>query len=187
MRRPVSPSRARGFTLVELMVVVTLVAVLSAIAVPGFRDLLLNQRLAASTSEFVAALSLARTEALKRAQTVTLTPLTPLTPKTKKDWNSGWEVKTAVGGVATTLRAFEALPAGVTVDTGLGNAFNGKLSYDANGFSRNGDAYQMGCVALKAETGRRSAVVVSASGRPKVCDPDRKGDCGSGQCNAAGN
>lgn len=181
MRRPVSPSRARGFTLIELMVVVTLVAVLSAIAVPGFRDLLLNQRLAASTSEFVAALSLTRTEALKRSQTVTLTP------KAKKDWSSGWEVKTAVGGVATTLRAFEALPAGVTVDTGLGNAFNGKVSYDANGFSRNGDAYQMGCVALKAETGRRSAVVVSASGRPKVCDPDRKGDCGSGQCNAAGN
>lgn len=181
MRRPVSPSRARGFTLIELMVVVTLVAVLSAIAVPGFRDLLLNQRLAASTSEFVAALSLTRTEALKRSQTVTLTP------KTKKDWSSGWEVKTAVGGVATTLRAFEALPAGVTVDTGLGNAFNGKVSYDANGFSRNGDAYQMGCVALKAETGRRSAVVVSASGRLKVCDPDRKGDCGSGQCNAAGN
>lgn len=174
--------RVRGFTLVELMVVVTLVAVLSAIAVPSFRDLLLHQRLAASTSDFVAALSLARTEALKRSQTVTLTS------KAGKDkgWNSGWEVKSTVDGVATTLRAFDALPAGVTVDTGLGNALNGKVSYDANGFSRNGKAYQMGCVAFKAETGRRSAVVVSASGRPKVCDPDKKGDCGFGKCNAAG-
>lgn len=180
IRRPDSDARARGFTLIELMVVVTLLAVLSAIAVPSFRDLLLNQRLTASTSEFVAALSLARTEALKRSQTVTLTP------KRINDWNSGWEVKSTVGGVANTLRAFDALPGGVTVDAGLGNALDGKLSYDANGFSRKGDAYQMGCVAFKAETGRRSAVVVSASGRPKVCDPDKKGDCGSGQCNAAG-
>lgn len=170
----------QGFTLIELMVVVTLVAVLSAIAVPSFRDLLLNQRLAASTSEFVAALSMARAEALKRSQTVTLTP------RTINDWNSGWEIKSTVEGVATTLRAFDALPGGVTVDAGLGNALDGKLSYDANGFSRKGDAYQMGCIAFKAESGRRSAVVVSASGRPKVCDPDKKGDCGFSQCNAAG-
>jgi type IV fimbrial biogenesis protein FimT len=177
-RRPFLPAHFRGFTLIELMVVMTLVAVLSAIAVPSFRDLLLNQRLAASTSEFVAALSLARTEALKRSQTVTLTS------KTSKGWGNGWEVKSTVDGVATTLRVFDALPAGVTVDTGLSNALNGKVSYDANGFSRNGDAYLIGCVALKAETGRRSAVVVSASGRPKVCNPDKKGDCGDGQCNA---
>jgi type IV fimbrial biogenesis protein FimT len=170
----------RGFTLIELMVVVTLVAVLSAIAVPSFRDLLLNQRLAASTSEFVAALSTARAEALKRSQTVTLTP------RTVNDWNSGWEVRSTIDGAVTTLRAFDPLPGGVTVDPDLGNALGGKLSYDANGFSRKGDAYQMGCIAFKAETGRRSAVVVSASGRPRVCDPDKKGDCATSQCNAAG-
>jgi type IV fimbrial biogenesis protein FimT len=179
-RRTRLATRLQGFTLVELMVVVTLVAVLSAIAVPSFRELLLNQRLAASTSEFVAALSTARAEALKRSQTATLTP------KKANDWNSGWEVRSTVEGVATTLRAFDALPGGVTVDPGLGNALDGKLSYDANGFSRKGDAYQMGCIAFRAETGRRSAVVVSASGRPKVCDPDKKGDCGTGKCNAAG-
>jgi type IV fimbrial biogenesis protein FimT len=179
-RLAVFSGHARGFTLVELMVVVTLVAVLSAIAVPSFRDLLLNQRLAASTSDFVAALSLARGEALKRAQTVTLSPFAG------KDWSAGWAVESTVDGVATTLRAFDALPQGVTVDGSLGNAFNGKVSYDANGFSKNGDAFQMGCVALKAETGRRSAIVLSASGRYKVCDPDKKGDCGSSQCSAAG-
>lgn len=173
-------TRLGGFTLVELMVVVSLVAVLSAIAVPSFRDLLLNQRLAASTSDFVAALSFARAEALKRSQTVTLTA------KAGKNWNTGWEVKRKVDGMSATMRSFEALPAGVAVDTGLGGAFSGRLSYDANGFSRNGDAYLMGCVAFKADTGRRSAVVVSASGRPRVCDPDKKGDCGDSQCNGAG-
>ena len=51
--------------------------------------------------------------------------------------------------------------------------------FDANGFAR-GNA---GCLTFKVETGRRSSVVLSMSGRPKVCDPDKSGDCGSSNCN----
>jgi type IV fimbrial biogenesis protein FimT len=149
------------------------VAVLSAIAVPSFRDLLLNQRLAASTSDFVAALSLARTEALKRTQTVTLSP------SVGKDWRTGWDVKTSVASTPQTLRSFEPLRTGVTVDSGLSSISN-TVNYDGNGFAL-GSA---GCLALKVDTGRRSAVVIAFSGRPKVCDPDKKGDCGESKCNA---
>ena len=157
------------------MVVVALIAVLSAIAVPSFRDLLLNQRLAADTSDFVAALGLARAEALKRTQTVTLAP------SAAKDWSGGWAVRTKVDGKSQTLRSFEPLRTGVAVDRGL-SSIDAVVNYDGNGFAL-GSA---GCLALKAETGRRSAVVISFSGRPKVCDPDKKGDCGESRCNAGG-
>jgi type IV fimbrial biogenesis protein FimT len=174
MKRPsVLPGHAHGFTLIELMVVVALVAVLGAIAVPNVRDLLLNQRLAASTSDFVAALSLARNEALKRAQTVTLSP------SVGKDWSAGWDVKTSIGSASQTLRSFEPLRTGVTIDAGL-SSIGGTVNYDGNGFAL-GSA---GCLALKAETGRRSAIVISFSGRPKVCDPGKKGDCGDNKCAA---
>ena len=174
MRRPiVLPGLTRGFTLIELMVVVTLVAVLGTIAVPSFRDLLLNQRLAASSSDFMAAVSLARSEAIKRAQTVTLLPTTG------KDWSAGWDVKTGTNSASLTLRRFEPLRPGVTVDASL-SSIGGTVTYDGNGFAL-GSA---GCLALKAETGRRSAVVISLSGRPKVCDPDKKGDCADSKCNA---
>ena len=169
-------NRARGFTLIELMVVVALVAILGTLAVPGFRDLLVNQRLVAGQSDFVAALHLARTEAMKRSQTVTLTPL-------DQDWSNGWEVATTVEGKAEVVRTFDALRAGVAVDGTTGRGFNKIVAYDANGFARGKTGgFGGGCLTFKAETGRRSSIVVSVAGRPKVCDPDKKGDCGSGAC-----
>jgi type IV fimbrial biogenesis protein FimT len=165
-------NRAPGFTLIEMMVVMSLVAILAALAVPNFRDLLLNQRLASNTSDFVAALNLARAEAMKRSQKVKLLPRS-------QDWAKGWEVSTTVDKETEVLRTFDALEAGVEVDSSTGNGFRNSITFDANGFARG----NQGCLTFKAETGRRSSVVLSMSGRPKVCDPDRRGDCGTSNCN----
>jgi len=55
---------AHGFTLIETMVVVTLLAILSAIAVPSFRTLLANNRVSSASSELQALLLYARAEAV---------------------------------------------------------------------------------------------------------------------------
>ena len=172
---PQSRERTRGFTLIEMMVVVALVAILGTIAVPSFRDLLLNQRLASNTSDFVAALSLARTEAMKRSQKVALDPI-------GKDWSDGWEVAVTTSGQREVLRTFDGLRSGVAVDSGATTGgLKSALAYDANGFLSGKSA---GCLTLKAETGRRSSIVLATSGRPKVCNLDKKGECGaSPPCN----
>ncbi|GAB6080301.1 GspH/FimT family pseudopilin [Hydrogenophilus hirschii] len=61
-----------GVTLVELMVTIAVAAILLAVAVPGFRNLIVSNRLTATTNAFVAALNLARIEAVKRNARVTL-------------------------------------------------------------------------------------------------------------------
>lgn len=65
-------ARANGFTLVELMVSVTVLGVLLGMAVPAFANLMAANRLTTQTSELLASLNLARSEAVRRAQPVTL-------------------------------------------------------------------------------------------------------------------
>lgn len=64
--------RSRGFTLTELMITVTILAILLGIGVPSFLEFIRNSRVSTQTNEFASALNLARSEALKRGQPVTI-------------------------------------------------------------------------------------------------------------------
>ena len=61
-----------GFTLIELMFTVVVLAVLLAIGVPNFRDFLRNSRMAAQANDLLSAVNLTRSEAVKRRAPVTL-------------------------------------------------------------------------------------------------------------------
>jgi type IV fimbrial biogenesis protein FimT len=63
-------NRAHGFTLIELMTVMLILAILMAIAIPSFRDFAADSRTSAVTSDLVTALNLARSEALHRSSNV---------------------------------------------------------------------------------------------------------------------
>lgn len=62
----------RGFTLVELMVAVALLAVLLAMGVPSFKETIERNQLASQANEFISSLSIARSEAVKRGKVVTV-------------------------------------------------------------------------------------------------------------------
>jgi type IV fimbrial biogenesis protein FimT len=89
----------RGFTLVELLVTISMAAVLLTIAVPSFSTLILNQQVRVSAADLQTSLFYARSEAIKRAANVSVVP-------TGGDWKSGWTVQANDG---TVLRAESAL------------------------------------------------------------------------------
>ena len=65
--KPRSTSRARrGFSLIELMVTVAVAAVLLALAIPSFRGTLISNQLTTAANDWVAAVNMARAEAIKR-------------------------------------------------------------------------------------------------------------------------
>lgn len=60
----------RGFTLIELMIVVAVVAVILTLAAPSFRDMILMQRLKGINAQLVSDLAFARGEAISRGSFV---------------------------------------------------------------------------------------------------------------------
>lgn len=68
--RESAASQARGFTVVELMVVVVVAAVLLSLAVPSFREFMARQRVKAINAELVTDVQFARSESVARKLTV---------------------------------------------------------------------------------------------------------------------
>ena len=62
----------KGFTLVELMVTISVLAVLVAIALPDLRAFLVNSKLSSNTNEFIGLLNFARSEAISRNRVVSV-------------------------------------------------------------------------------------------------------------------
>ena len=89
----------RGFTLIEMMVVITVTGILLAIAVPSFRELIGSQKVKSAASSLQIALLLTRSEALKRNANVTLAPIVA------GHWNNGWNISLTDGTVLSTYGA----------------------------------------------------------------------------------
>src|SRR4051794_20098092 len=86
-RAPRGASAARGFTLVEMMTVVSILAVMLGILAPSFSGFLASQQAKSLTYDLTADLMLARNEALKRNVTVSIT-------RAGAGWEQGWTVAT---------------------------------------------------------------------------------------------
>jgi len=72
MLRRAMKAKQTGFTLIELMFTIVVLAVLLGIGVPNFRDFIRNSRMTAAANDLLADLNLARSEAVKRRVPVTL-------------------------------------------------------------------------------------------------------------------
>ena len=67
--RPLTAARrASGFTVVELVIAVAIVALLAALALPSFREVGVRMAVTDNTNDLVGALNVARSEAVKRGR-----------------------------------------------------------------------------------------------------------------------
>jgi len=127
-----------GFTLVETMVVAAIAVLLVTMAVPAMIPMIERNRLNAKASELSAAISLARSEAIKRGANERVT----LTPNTAGDWTSGWSIfldttddangeKSPAKTASNVLQYVEKLPGSIVekVDCSSGNSSCSRLGY----------------------------------------------------------
>jgi type IV fimbrial biogenesis protein FimT len=92
----------RGMTLIELMVTLTVLAVLLGVAVPSFTRTMATNRMATQTNEFMLGLKQARAEAIRRGVAIAVQADEDLTPA---NFATGWTIFTNASGdgvLATT-------------------------------------------------------------------------------------
>lgn len=95
-----------GLTLLELIVGIAVLGILLAVGVPSFQSTVDSNRLAAQTNSLVTALNLARSEAVKRGQPVSVCASTNQTTCSGATaWTTGWIAFTDANGAAGTLNA----------------------------------------------------------------------------------
>jgi type IV fimbrial biogenesis protein FimT len=105
-----------GFTLAELIVTVAIAAIVLTVGIPSFQETMRKNRAAAHMNEMLTVLNLARGEAAKRGQRVSLCPSTNGASCTGgTNWSNGWIMFTDTSTddnaviVGTVLRVGEAL------------------------------------------------------------------------------
>jgi prepilin-type N-terminal cleavage/methylation domain-containing protein len=79
-------ARRRGFGLIELLVAIAIVAILTATALPSFREMGRRMNVTGTNNDLVGALATARAEAAKRGSWVAV-----IGPGS--DWSTGWHVE----------------------------------------------------------------------------------------------
>lgn len=142
----------RGFTLVEILIVLVVVGILTSLAAPSFSELVKSQKIKSMATDLNASLALARSEAIKRNRNVSMLPTTA------GSWHKGWTIADPdnVGSNIEVHSAFDSL-----TSTGPDD-----VTYRSSGRIQ-GTATPAFNISATGTTAKR-CVTVDLSGRPYV-------------------
>ena len=178
-------NRESGFTLIELMFTIALAAIILAIGIPSFQNIMRSNRITKDTNDFISSLNLARSEANKRGRRVVLcksdqidnlascaTSSSNCCTTGSGDWENGWIVFVDLDNDAkvdtddTVLRVHGPLDGG---DTLQGNgAMATYISYAPDGSTRlaGSAAFEAGTMTFGlCNSAKKNTIVISSTGR----------------------
>jgi len=180
--RGTAGSCCAGMSLTELVVVLGIVAVTTATAVPNLHQLVRAQQLRTASGELYGAIQLTRAQAIARNERVKLAPNDP----DGFDWSRGWTVfvdrndDRRPNDGDTILAVRPPLPAGLVV----GYSFTSPappqyIAYNGAGRScsdTNSAASRLGTLSL-FHGGQIRRIKINMLGRARLCNPARERGC----------
>lgn len=181
MRRPIhdfsGPTSGRGVTLIELLIAISIVAVLTVVAAPSLSGLIWQSRISSQVNDLVGAINLARSEAVKRGTGVTLCRSDDQSSCAvgAAGWETGWIVFSDPNFNATVdngeilIHAFPALVNGVTATASAG--ITSSVTFAGTG--RPGALFAGASIEICPPSNADYCryVCINAQGRPKVDTP----------------
>ena len=133
---PLRGARQRGFTLLELMITVSIVAILLAIGVPSFRYVTTSNRTAGEVNGLMGDMHFARAEAIKEGQTVTVCASTDgKTCSGAAAWNTGWITFPGTGNPASTAAILHVQGQFYGADTLNASGATSAVQFNREGFA----------------------------------------------------
>lgn len=162
-----TPSHARGFSLVELMVTIAVLTILISVGVPMYGQFTQGSAVSTGTSELVGSLNLARSEAVARRASVRIEQLSA----TAGDWSAGWQV--VLDADDSQIRIVQGVNKGLVAILETGDAT--ELVFDREGRVSANATFNIGVAGATTDNGR--IVTLSRFGRVglEVAEVDMEG------------
>jgi type IV fimbrial biogenesis protein FimT len=151
-----------GFTLVELLLTLTVASIIMTLAVPAFTETMRRNRLTTQANELITALNVARSEAIKRRSNVSVCVSSDQATCTGGNWQNGWIVRNDSDN--EVLRIFGPMKGSTTVA-----AADAAFQYTSRGFLASNAAATLTLCVTSGKPGRQ--IAITPTGRPHNVDP----------------
>lgn len=156
----------RGFTLVELVVTISVVAILAVVAFPSMRTFILNNRATVQANAFIASVNLARSEALKRQRPALVVAIAG--GSAGNEFVKGWKVfadsnRNGTEDAGEAISQSDGLAAGGSLNDQKGT---GKIEFKQDGTVGEVRSFQSRISGCYGQLGRD--ITISRVGRVRV-------------------
>ncbi len=163
----------RGFTLIELIIVLTIIGIMVALAAPGMQSFSSSNRLTTQVNDLLADISLARSEAIKRnvASGVCVTAANGTSCVAAGNWANGWlayycsSASTPCPAASkVTIKLREPLTGNNTLTTP-----GDEIAFSKSGLLSSGSGQ---LTLTDPKTGGKRIVCIGTTGRPSLSQVD---------------
>ena len=160
----------KGFTVIELLVTLSVAGILLAVAAPSYREFVQESRITAQSNSLLSSMMLTKSEAIKRNSPATICPSSSGTACTGGTiWSNGWIVFAdansdgVVDAGEEIIQVGAAFTGGNILQTNVGDT---RVTFTANGFSMGFNSTFSLCDSRGASHSR--ALILSNQGRVRT-------------------
>lgn len=161
-----------GFTLVELIITLTIAAILLGLAAPQMSGFVGSSRLTSQVNDLMADINVARSEAIKRNTTTGIcASISGTSCTTGGDWANGWLVyaNASGGNPFAVVRAHEALSGSNTLGLLINAAPADALLFNSSGLSASG-TNPTKFTLCDSRLQKSRVVDIATTGRPAIAE-----------------